>query len=360
MKKLTQLLSMLFTITILLSACGGDDDDDDNNDDNDDMSPDTTIDISDPVAVSAEIVVAGATDIDGDPPAPSTDANAPLIDADDFDNDLISTQGGSLVIDIDVSSGDVAGTYLQIKGSDSYFDIPFNPNGRVLKRGRLLQNDEAPAIEIAIPDNLGIGTFCADVCVYDSEARVSNIVEVCVEITELGGANSDFLTGNGWTAVSFEDFDEAGVIEEIEIGELVVDTFPISLQCSDGSFETVDVTESDRTDKLDVTFAVNGGVTVTIEEFERDLDFDVSTCEQQVYTEEDATTTLIGTWSYNETSKELIMVLKVTSSTFTEDIGDIEVIEFDVEFDEATGTLRLTQDFDDDGDGGETIILEAS
>ena len=202
MKQLLRLFAMLFTIAILITACGGDDDDDDNNDD---MSPGTTIDINDPIAVSSEIIVSNATTVDGDPPAPSTDPAAPALDTNV--DDLITTQGGSLLIDVDVSSGDVAGTYIQIVGSDTYFDIPFLPNGRILKRGRILQEDDEPAIEIEIPDGLGVGTFCAEICVYDSEARVSNIVTRCVTIKEIGGDNSSFLTANAWSAVSFEEVD---------------------------------------------------------------------------------------------------------------------------------------------------------
>ena len=354
MKKLTQLLSLLFTLTILLSACG--DDDDDNNDDNNDVDPMETIDISDPDEVTKEIFVVGSSEIDGDPPAPSTDPQAPTLDSDEFEDELVSTQGGTVLIDVDVNSGDIAGTYIQIPGADAYFDIPFNPNGRVLKRGRFLQRDEDPVIEIEIPDNLGVGTFCAEVCVYDSEARVSNIVEVCVDITELGGENSSFLTENKWSAIRFEETED-GFTEEFELGELTEYTFLQSLECGDGTFKDVEITESDRTDRLDMTFSSNGSITVVIEEFERDVDFVVSTCEQQTYIEEESTTTLNGTWSYNDNSKELILVLEVTSSTITEDIGDIEIIEFAVDFDDASNTLTLTQSSDGEV---EKIVLLAS
>lgn len=353
MKKLTQLLSLLFTLTILLAACGGDDDDDNNDDNNDDTGPvDVTIDINDPTAVSDEIVIAGATSIDGALPTPTTtDPDTPVLEVNT--DDLISTQGGALLIDIDVSSGDVAGTYIQIEGADSYFDIPFNPNGRVLKRGRLLQEDDEPVIEIQIPDGLGAGTFCAEICVYDSEARVSSPITRCVTIEELGGDNSSFLTENSWSAVGFKEVEESGEIDEYAVGELIEDTFSTSLECADGTFEEVEVIESDRTDKLDVTFSANGGVTIDISEFEIDLNFNTSTCEVQVYDEEQSTTQLQGTWSYNDTSKKLIMILEVISSTFTEDIGDLEVIEFKVEFDAATSSLSLVED-------GETIFFEPS
>ena len=357
MKKITQLLSLLLTMTILMSACG-DDDDDDNNDDNNDMDPvDMTLDINDPDVVTDEIVISNAEIVEGNPPAPSSDPDAPSLNQSEFDTDLLSIQGGSLLIDVSIQSGSVAGTFVQIVGADSYFDIPFNPSGRVLKRGRILQGgDDDPVVEIEIPDNLGTGTFCAEVCVYDEDTRVSNIVEVCVEITELGGSNSDFLTANSWKATGFEE-EEDGVVDEYEIGELVVDTFTTSLVCADGTFEEVEVTESDRTDNLEITFAADGSVQVSLSEFERDLDFENSDCENQVYVEEEALITLDGSWSYNDTTKELTMALEVTSSTFSEEVGDLEVIQFKVEFNENSSELRLTSDEDDDGDGGETIIL---
>ena len=192
---------------------------------------------------------------------------------------------------------------------------------------------------------------------YNSEARVSNIVTRCVTIKEIGGDNSSFLTANAWSAVSFEEVDDSGDIIEYALGELTVDEFPASIQCADGTFEDVEISESDRVDNLTVTFSENGSVTVNFSEFEIDLDFETSTCENLVYIEDQFIATLVGTWSYNDVSKQLIMVLEITSSSDLEEIGDIEVIEFEVEFDESTSTLRLTEEFRD-GDGGETIISE--
>ena len=48
-------------------------------------------------------------------------------------------------------------------------------------------------MEIALPKSLEPGTFCVEYCVYDKEQRVSNIVEVCIDVVSLEEKTANFL-----------------------------------------------------------------------------------------------------------------------------------------------------------------------
>lgn len=352
MKSLSGLLALPLALTIILIACN----DEYSSKLEGNKSSGMMLDIKNPMVVSSEIIISNAESKKGDLPVSSTNADAPTIDKENFSGKLISTQGGSVLIDIDISSGDIAGTYLKIVGAKTYFDIPFDTQGRIFEPGRVFQDTGDPVIEIDIPDNLGAGVFCAEVGVYDTQHRMSNTVLTCVEITELGGNNSDFLSVNEWKAVHFKDIDRSGRSIEHDLGELSIDSLSVKMVCNDDNFEEVTVTKSDRTDNLNFTFSENGFVTINMNAFESGLDLSASNCEQQVYIERQSSTQFNGTWHYNSTSKELILVVEVTNSTSTDEIGEIKILEFKTRFNGATNILSLTQD-SEDHNGVETIVF---
>ena len=255
---------------------------------------------------------------------------------------LVVGQNQSLPIGLNVSSGEVAGFYFQVIGAENYFDIPASSSG-----GRFSQILEDDGFEVDFSDTFQPGEFCAEVCVYDAEDRVSNIVEICVEIAELGGDNSDFLTANSWTAVSLSGVDEDGEFTQ-EIGETDLFTFP--LDCGDGT--SVEVTEEERIDFINVTFVDNGSVTLSIKEFEKDLDHLVSTCDNLVFEEIDETDNLIGIWSFDDANDELTLVIDDDDPDPDSDEPDREVLVFIVSTDGDNLVLTQTEDF-----GTTTIIF---
>jgi len=257
------------------------------------------IDLSDANALTEELGVTGAALLAGDPPAPSSDPNAPEIED---PGDAVAFQGGDLTLGLDVASGDVAGVYLQIPGADSYFDIPSS----ALQGGRIAMEDQAFAIQL--PDNIEPGTFCVDYCVYDSEARVSNIVNVCIEVGELGGANSEFLIGT-WNVTMLVHVEDGETRTEI-IGEATPDIYSVEIVCADGqTFEEVEIGESETIDFIKITFAENGALRFEEDGEDTYLDFSTSTCEVQVYLTETYSDDWAGAWSYEEANNRLVMVI---------------------------------------------------
>ncbi len=278
-------LCMLFT----LSHCTTDDGDDTGE-----------IDLNDSNALTEAIVVNGGTLVGGDPPAPSTDPNAPQIED---PGDEVSVQGGELNLELPVISGNVSGVYLQIPGADSYFDIPAS----ALVGGRIAQ--DYPQFSIELPDNIQPGTFCVDYCVYDSENLVSNIVTVCIEVGELGGENSDFLIGV-WNVTQLAFSEGSGDTRTNIIGEPFTEVFVETLICSDGqTSREVEIEEIEDIDFIRITFSENGALRLEEDGEETYLDYQNSYCDDLVYTTETYSDDFTGGWSYEDDVKRLVMII---------------------------------------------------
>ncbi|MEP5612145.1 MAG: hypothetical protein ABJP45_07830 [Cyclobacteriaceae bacterium] len=279
------------------------------------MDP-TEIDLSDANALAEALSVTGATLELGDPPPPSNDPNAPQIND---TRDEVAFQGGDLTFGLDVSSGDVAGVFLQIPGANSYYDIPAS----ALMGGRIAVSDQAFSIEL--PENIEPGEFCVDYCVYDSNARVSNVVNVCVTVGELGGVNSEFLLGS-WNITMLVHLEGEETRTEI-VGEETLDIYFEEIVCSDGqTFEEVEIEESETIDFIRITFAESGALRFEEAGEEVYLDFDASTCEELEYLTETYSDDWAGAWSYDELSDRLVMIINEVE----DEIEDQNVIDLTI------------------------------
>jgi hypothetical protein len=271
-----------------------------------------TVQIDDPDQVTEAIAIAGATITAGAPPVPTTDAGTPEITNNDIA--VTSSQDGAASITLNINAESVSGFYFQINGASSYLDIPFSSGGRIRPGGRILI-DETATLEIDLIEGFEPGTFCGVVCAYDEVNRVSQPITICIEVIELGGENSAFIVGS-WilTAVKNDDGDI------INVG--VLDEYPNTLQCSDGT--SVTVTEGDRIDFLTASFSSLGAAVIDGQEYEKELDFNVSTCDNIVFIEEEDIIDLDGIWTYDDAAKELDMVLQNNED------NEQEVIRFSV------------------------------
>lgn len=275
------------------------------------------IDIDDADLVSNSLTIENAVKMEGTPPAPSTDPDAPSLN--DYSNeDFGAVSGKSFYLDLNVSQGQPAGVYFQVKGSGEYYDIPLTtatgssggrfgsrkPKSRLFKNARTAESD---VIEIEIPDNLEPGVFCAVYCVYDEEGRISNAVEICIEIIEFGGGGSEFFAGQTWEMVSTKDSE--GDVVEIEVpGEDYTKSYETSVQCGDNIFKTVTVMETYRTNYFYLTFSNDGAYKVEADEYAREFDWKNSTCDDLEYTEETELYEETGVWTYDNASKTLTVV----------------------------------------------------
>lgn len=146
------------------------------------------------------------------------------------------------------------------------------------------------------------GTFCGEICVYDAENRVSQPITICIEVLELGGDNSAFLVGT-WVLTAVEESN--GQI--INVGE--EDEHQQTFNCPNNQ-GSVTFTKVFRTEFVTAKFNSDGSATIDGEEYEKELDWDTSTCDQLVYKEKTEAIAMNGIWTYNDDTSQLDMVLQ--------------------------------------------------
>ena len=342
MRRITYLMILL---TACVLACS----------DDDEPGLKEKIDIDDADLVSNSITIENAIKMSGTPPAPSDDPDAPSL-YDDSGENFGAVSGRSFYLDPDINQGQATGVYFQIKGSADYYDIPLsagNTGGRfessrltsrLLKSARTAESD---VIEIEIPENMEPGIFCALYCVYDEEGRVSNTVEICIEVIEFGGEGSEFFAGQTWEIVSTKDA-EGGVVEIQVPGSDYAESYETSVLCDDNIYQTVTVTETYRTNYFYLTFSENGAYEVEAEEFIKEFDRENSNCNSLKYKDKIELYKETGVWTFDETSNILTVVTEYIDDYDGETYTDI----FKVELELVNGQLIMS----DKEDGENTEI----
>lgn len=149
------------------------------------------IDPSDPNALSAAIVIPGATRVTGDPPTASGTAGAPTISG---GSDLNVDSGGQGVIEVSYDSPTgYENCYVQVIGADDYFLID---NASSASTSGTIQ------IPINIPDSVDTGIFDLYTCIAGPDGAVSNPVSTAVGVTNPGsigggGGGGDVICSDG-------------------------------------------------------------------------------------------------------------------------------------------------------------------
>lgn len=301
----------LFTLTIfsiLVFSCSSDDN---NNDENEQLANEQNQQEEVPVPLTnlnSDISIEGATKNQGTPPAPNSNINLEL-DSDQAE----AFQNAGFNLKFSTTETNIAGAYLLFKDSDNntaseYFDIPvssFNTNKSVdiknnksqKNRGPLKSNKTLTDGEYEIDVNFGSsfppGQFCADLCIYDDEDNVSQIVTICVEVEAWGGNAS--IVGE-W------------ILEEEAIEDAEDDKY--ELTCDNEESIAVDY-NTYIIDELTLNIESNGDFYVSDYEEYKNLNFEESksSC-SAIYSDEiikydDKET---GKWAYNETNGTLTLV----------------------------------------------------
>lgn len=312
----------------------------------DETETSAVIDINNPNEVAKSLVIDNATYVSGNPPAPTLSETAPVLYTSQDGESLFSIQGSKIIVNASIESGSANGFYVQIDGANGYYNISSTvASGRLAARtknkflfgGRKQEDDVAFSIEI--PENIEPGEFCISYCVYDAQNQVSNIIEQCVIVTELGGTNSNFLTANTWEyqrSLEYEDGELVGG-DTVDIPEYY--TYAWWSYCNDEYVEYL-VTETDVTDYSYLTLTSNGGLAIDQKYTETILDYENSDC-GPVYEETTVTETLTGAWSYDDGSKTLVLLYNVTYEGYSETFA----IPFETTM--VGNQLRLTLQYDE-------------
>ncbi len=123
------------------------------------------------------IMPSGSERQNGNTPSSTGGSQAPVI----FSNvtTVISSNGGTVPLSISYQNvtGNLAGCYVQVEGSNTYYKVPFNTTS--YSSGRL-------SIPIGLPTNVTEGYFYVIISVYDATGRISNRQRVTVNVLRLG------------------------------------------------------------------------------------------------------------------------------------------------------------------------------
>jgi hypothetical protein len=150
----------LIAFSIILSSC---------NKNNDDLVPSILVDPSD-VNLLAKLIKLPSNGLlkKGNLPGASNSFKCSVIAS-----NITSSNGSSspILLQCNGFKGKLKGVYMQIKGSDTYFDIPVENilNGFV-------------SLPLLLPTNLLAGNFCVDVIAIDESGSTSTIANQCIEV----------------------------------------------------------------------------------------------------------------------------------------------------------------------------------
>jgi hypothetical protein len=298
---------------------------------------DSNVKPEDAAALSKAVKVWHGTRVTGTPPAPTNNANSPVLDWISDHQTIKAVAGRYGIIQPTVVSGSVAGYYIQINGAPDFFKVDYSkprniggrygtPNAHLpkgLQNHRIFGTDSTgnnldSAIVISIPSTIQPGTFCATYCAYDDAGNISNLITVCVEVVAFGGDGSASYLSGLWHITGQKDGsspDWAPVLS--------TDTTYWSFTCVNNMLsETCPTSNCTFTDyaayiyadtKADLNFGGDGGLRYDYNYVEKSLDLSTSTCSNPVYTNSGEDEQISGAWSYTATTKKLIIVFDLNS-----------------------------------------------
>ena len=152
------------------------------------------IDPSDANTLSSALIIGDATEINGPLPQPSDSDTAPRIEGNV--PEIISSNGSTFLLPFRYSAtNNLAGYYIQIRGADSYYDLPYTGLAPDIVRvdAGAPGAPAAPSvgvgntlISVGLPQNVGVGFFETVYGVYDDQGQTSNFIDTVIEVVSVG------------------------------------------------------------------------------------------------------------------------------------------------------------------------------
>jgi hypothetical protein len=298
--------------------------------------------------------VEGATKRTGNPPAPNG-ATAPKIS--------IKDNKATGIVDVGFfgsfgTEGTYTGAYVKVKGADKYLDINLSSSAaRKAKQARLGKNQRTREVDeldifFGLSDESVIGTFCYEICLYDEAGQVSNIVEICVTVNNVGG--NDQLVGK-WQYSIIQEYNANGQLDDDEI---VVYGEEYYEGC--GVYYDVELGQYTHSDSFRVKFyswielLSNGNYS---DNYKDVLQGSIpSSCPEysNSYQNNESYELYVGKWSYNPSTNKVIIITQKEcsycgSSKQEEEIYDTPRIVVDGELVSVNNTTLVLKDTDLDG-----------
>ncbi|TGV03029.1 hypothetical protein [Flavivirga rizhaonensis] len=300
--KIFKPLFTLIVFSILVYSCSSDDNNNDNGNEQLANEQNQLEEIPVPLAnLNSDISIDGATKNQGTPPAPNSNINLEI-----SSDKAEAFQSFGFNLKFSTVEANVAGAYLLFKDSDNnnasdYFDIPvssFKTNksiksnksrGPLKKSSKTLIDDEYE-IDVDFGNSFPPGKFCADLCIYDSENNISQIVTVCIEVEAWGGNAA--ITGEWVFDRSLDDNEND---EKTEV------------TCENE--ETIIVDEHIGETTWTLVLNENGSYYETYKGTFQYLDYKatVTSCTAE-YTNKEEDEKYSGNWAYNEEKETLTII----------------------------------------------------
>ncbi len=261
--------------------------------------------------VSANAVIAGATKLQGSPPAPN---GAISLDVSNSSNTAFLGEGFNINFN---SDGIPVGAYVQFLSNDGtaaedYFDINIaaNASGKnglaaglsFGKKGTSLSaKNDGTEIDVDFNTDLPPGQFCYEICVYDQEGNISEPQQVCVTVESWGGM--DEMDGT-WIMVR-EERTENGQSVVFETGQEAC--YEYTFECNNG--QAISANECYTRTSGVVRILSDGTYRAEFSGTERWLDGGASSenCEA-VYVEESFEDVSEGKWAFVTDNNRLTIV----------------------------------------------------
>lgn len=290
----------------------------------------TTLSSKDMQAVSAAAKVWHGEHVQGASPAPrgtalQLDATLPVMQA---------FSGRYVIINPEITQGDVAGYYFQFSGAKEYFKIdyskprgarmaggakPVSPFLHSTKAARMQVGNEDSAIVVSLPANLQVpDTLCLSYCAWDAQGNVSNVVTTCIIVNSLGTtANGSYLHGEWRLTASWDTayrdtvYYNRWIADETSPG-YVCDYDSVANRYSlirNFNWTTPLVTDSLYRVKNHFTFGTNGGLKGEHVAKVKFPDMVSSTCTQFVFDPvEDFADGMTGAWNFDPATGKMILI----------------------------------------------------
>ena len=116
--------------------------------------------------------------LDGDPPAPTSTGNDPVLQA--ATRQVGVPSGGSASLSLDFETGSaLSAIFAKVVGSDRYAEVLLGSETQSRSGTKAL---ETVVLDIEVPSNIGAGEFCVAISGRDAENLVSNVDTVCFDV----------------------------------------------------------------------------------------------------------------------------------------------------------------------------------
>ena len=255
-----------------------------------------------PAVLSGGMEIAQSSRVTGEFPASSPESGAPSIK--DEEDTLYLIAGTYTHIYVDVLSGEVEGFNVMVSGAKDYLKVT----------GNSVFTEYAPSgtqgFEITLDANISAGPATLLYSAYDTENRVSNIVELPVIISGMPGKDSEFIFGK-WSTIR-EIWGTGPGTETIEIGVAKEIEFTSMIDCTSEPDKPITWIQVTRYDYKHYTFSSDGTLILEVDDFYQTLDSPASqaSCSLE-YSINDQIDFYDGIWSYHSDTKRLILRYKM-------------------------------------------------